>query len=68
MAATPRGFSLCRVQRWPGETDPGLPDVVVFLGEIPNMPGHVVVADPNSGRIHSGFHIERFIELGEDET
>lgn len=32
----------------------------VFLGEIPNMPGHCVVADVESGRIHSGYHIENF--------
>jgi hypothetical protein len=65
--SAPRALALCRVQRMPGEQDLRLPDVVEFLGEIPNMPGHAVVADPDSGRIHSGWHVERFTELGEAE-
>jgi hypothetical protein len=33
----------------------------IYLGEIPNMPGHCVVADyGNKGRILSGFHTEDF--------
>ena len=32
----------------------------VFLGEIPNMPGHCVVADCDTGKVHSGYHIENF--------
>jgi hypothetical protein len=32
----------------------------VYLGEIPNMPGHCVVADVETGRIHSGYHVENF--------
>ena len=40
----------------------------VFLGEIPNMPGHCVVADTQSGRIFSGYHTEQFIEIPADET
>lgn len=35
----------------------------VFFGEIPNMPGHCVVADHKTGQIHSGFHTENFTEL-----
>ncbi len=39
----------------------------IYLGEIPNMPGHCVVAEQTSGKVHSGFHIENFVEMEEDE-
>ncbi len=40
----------------------------IFLGEIPNMPGHCVVADHITGQLQSGYHSENFIELSEDEA
>jgi len=40
----------------------------VFFGEIPNMPGHCVVADHRTGQIYSGYHTEHFVELTEDEA
>ena len=40
----------------------------VFFGEIPNMPGHCVVADHQTGQLYSGYHIENFIELPDDEA
>jgi hypothetical protein len=40
----------------------------IFLGEIPNMPGHCVVADSRSGKIHSGYHTNNFVELEKDES
>jgi hypothetical protein len=33
----------------------------VFLGEIPNMPGHCVVAEQDSGRIYAGDHAAHFV-------
>ncbi len=42
-------------------------DHFVYLGEIPNMPGHVVVAGEN-GRVYFGFHDDEFQELSEDEV
>jgi hypothetical protein len=42
--------------------------VYVFFGDIPNMPGHCVVADRTSGRVYSGYHTESFAELPEEET
>jgi hypothetical protein len=42
--------------------------VYVFLGEIPNMPGHCVVADHKNGRIYAGYHIENFIEIPEEDV
>lgn len=45
--------------------------VFVFVGEIPNMPGHCV-ASPSTGDAHGmlifGYHTDNFIELSEDET
>lgn len=40
----------------------------VFFGEIPNMPGHCIVADHKTGQLHSGFHTESFAELSMDQT
>ena len=42
-------------------------ETFVYLGEIPNMPGHVVVAAEN-GRVYFGFHDDDFEELTEDEV
>lgn len=41
--------------------------VYVFFGEIPNMPGHCLVADHKTGLVYSGFHTESFVELPPDE-
>lgn len=41
--------------------------VLVYLGEIPNMKGHCVVADIQTGKIHTGFHIENFCEASEED-
>ena len=41
--------------------------VYVFFGDIPNMPGHCVVADHRTGRIYPGYHSENFLELVDDE-
>jgi hypothetical protein len=40
----------------------------VFFGEIPNMPGHCVVADHRSGQVYSGYHTDSFVELSEEQT
>jgi hypothetical protein len=32
----------------------------VFLGEIPNMPGHCVVAEYATGKLHCGMHTQIF--------
>jgi len=40
---------------------------LIYLGEIPNMPGHGVFAG-GSGKIHIGYHIDEFVELTEDEV
>lgn len=38
----------------------------VYLGEIPNMPGHIVVAGQN-GRVYYGFHDDEFEETPQDD-
>ena len=40
----------------------------VFFGEIPNMPGHCVVADHKTGQLHSGYHTESFSEIADDDA
>ena len=32
------------------------------------MPGHCVVADHRSGKIYSGYHTDKFVELTEEEA
>lgn len=59
-AALPRGFR----RKYPFRAG----RAYIFFGEMPNMPGHCVVADHRTGRIYSGFHTDHFIELTEDET
>lgn len=39
---------------------------LLFLGEIPNMKGHVVVADHN-GKVHWGYHDDWFRNPTDDE-
>jgi hypothetical protein len=66
----PRELSLVKVapaangKRYPFSKD--LP--LVYLGEIPNMTGHCIVAGSRSGRVYSGYHIETFVELAADEV
>ena len=38
----------------------------IYMGEIPNMPGHCVVAD-DDGKFYTGYRVENFIELTDDE-
>ena len=35
-------------------------NLFIYLGEIPNMPGHCVLIGHESGKIYSGYHIEDF--------
>jgi hypothetical protein len=39
----------------------------IFLGEIPNMPGHCVIGKKD-GSITWGWHSDNFVELTEDEV
>ncbi len=72
--AIPRQYSLVRFQfeALPSEYHSQYPftskGVYVFFGEIPNMPGHCVVADHRTGQVYSGYHTEWFLELPEDEA
>jgi hypothetical protein len=71
---TPRQYSLVRFlfdtlppayhDKYPFTRD----GVYVFFGEIPNMPGHCVVAETKTGRLYSGYHTEHFAEIPEDEA
>jgi len=39
----------------------------IFLGEIPNMPGHCVIVDAPT-KVHFGYHTGDFVELSEEEV
>jgi len=43
-------------------------DIYIFFGEIPNMPGHCIICGHENGIIYSGYHIENFVEIDEEET
>ena len=43
-------------------------EACVFLGEIPNMPGHCVVVARKTGKIYFGYHTDSFTELTVDEV
>lgn len=72
----PRQYSLCKFDipkyehEWYEKNYPKelLYEHVVFLGEIPNMPDHCVVAAHKSGKVYCGYHTFNFVELTEDET
>jgi hypothetical protein len=70
--AAPRQYSLVRFRfdQLPVEYHDKYPftadGVYVFFGEIPNMPGHCVVADHRTGRLFSGYHTQNFAEVPED--
>jgi hypothetical protein len=68
-SVVPRQYSLVRFRfdQLPAEYHKQYPfkadGVYVFLGDIPNMPGHCVVVDHRTGQIYSGYHTENFAEL-----
>jgi hypothetical protein len=75
MSSKPRRLSLVKFvpppvirglkrARYPFKKD----EAYVFLGEIPNMPGHCVVAERTNGKIHAGYHTKSFHELSADEV
>jgi hypothetical protein len=47
--------------------DARLENGMVFLGEIPNMPGHGIFGG-SSGKVHFGYHIDDFREATEEEV
>ncbi len=74
MARVPRKLSLVKFDRLRiprgsrGKYPFRVEAAYIFFGEIPNMPGHCVVADQHSGKIYSGFHTDHFVELPNDKT
>jgi diadenosine tetraphosphate (Ap4A) HIT family hydrolase len=71
---TPRQYSLVKFdfESMPIEHHKNYPFVdgqaYVFLGDIPNMPGHCVVINSKTNQVYSCYHTDNFIELTEDET
>jgi hypothetical protein len=74
MHQTPRQYSLVRflydslAEKYHSQYPFTRKGVYVFFGEIPNMPGHCIVADRQTGQIFAGYHTENFAEIPEDET
>lgn len=74
MHQVPRQYSLVRFlyDALPKKTHSMYPftrkGVYIFFGEIPNMTGHCIVSDFQSGQLFSGYHTENFAELPEDEV
>jgi diadenosine tetraphosphate (Ap4A) HIT family hydrolase len=64
----PRQYSLCKYIGHPANGVFPEKDIYVFLGDIPNMPGHCVVLNHRTGKVYSGYHTENFVELSEDEV
>jgi hypothetical protein len=75
MKEHPRQYSLVKVGKKQKEwleanagDSPLLKDkAFIYLGEIPNMPEHCVVAGVQTGLILGGFDIDNFVELSDDE-
>ena len=63
----PRKYSLVKVIDETMKERTNLWGSIIFLGEIPNMLGHCVIAD-STGAIKCGFHTFDFVELTEDEV
>ena len=62
----PRQYTLVRYMPYPQERGSPFPEkALLFLGEIPNMPGHCVVV--SSDKICIGYHTDRFEEISEDQ-
>jgi|688.fasta_scaffold199596_6 hypothetical protein len=61
----PRQYSLVKLNDESLKENTSLWGSIIFLGEIPNMRGHCVIAD-SCGNIKVGYHIENFVELDED--
>lgn len=65
----PRQYSLVKLvnpERFEGISDFTNHRKIIFLGEIPNMTYHCVVAV--NGKIVSGWHTENFVELTKEDT
>lgn len=71
---TPRQYSLVKFnpssldEKYHSQLSFSLTDVFVYFGEIPNMPGHCVISDIQTGQIVAGCHTWNFVELTEEEV
>ncbi len=66
---TPRKLSVCTFsdkhlpEAYRGQYPMNPDHNFIFFGECPNMKGHCVVMDMDTGKFYSGYHIEHFTEL-----
>ena len=40
----------------------------VYIGEVVQMPGHIICAGVQDGKVYVGFHDDDFVELTDDEA
>lgn len=77
--AVPRQYSMVRLVAWyadlsrkhtkKGHTNPMLEEErFIYLGEIPNMSGHCITIGHKTGKPYSGYHVENFEEIPEEEV
>ena len=43
-------------------------DIFIYLGEVPNCPGHCILADLMSGKVMGMYHTDNFREATEEEV
>ena len=43
-------------------------DIFIYLGEVPNCPGHCILADLTSGKVIGMYHTDNFREATEEEV
>ena len=72
----PRQYSIVKLVEGSYEQEAfmsfGLNSTLIFLGEIPNMPGHCIILEYSKicsdTRIHAFWHTDNFVECTEEEV
>jgi len=68
----PRQYSLVKLDNSNEETKAMLThyynefdgeSLFIYMGEMPNMRGHCVIAGYHNGKVYSGYHLEMFVEV-----
>lgn len=62
-----RPVKLAYTPKYPDRNPFSESDTLVFFGEIPNMPGHCIVSNKDTGIFYYGYHTDNFEEIPEAE-
>ncbi|MEO5350763.1 MAG: hypothetical protein H7836_14130 [Magnetococcus sp. YQC-3] len=60
-------LTLCKLKFNEWLTDKELEKRFIFLGNIPNKPGHVAISNIRNGKIDTSYHLDHLEELSDDE-